>query len=473
MTRAVAVAGKSQSTSSDEAYQEAAGGYRKAAERFGNAPGVVLRAQAELARATLLNTDVDNFVEAKDWAARAAQSYAALHDDYGKARAQAIESAASIDLSVTARRAGTTDASRQAGAMLSQARDQLGRVAAFHARRHEIYDQAQAQNYIGIAFYFEGRYDEAVRAYQKSLPLYESLHERAGQAQVLQNMALVEYDIGRVSTAQPHYRRALSLIVPDDDPQLYSAVLGNSALANWAGGNEDLALHQYSDSLAIARKIQDSTQQAADLHNIASVYAKVGDQTRALDFYSQALALRDASKNARARTATLRAMANILRQQGHAQEALKMDREALSLAPTSDLQAHIKVQIAKDLIDLGRSQEAANNLESVLAASAGLEKLNRARARQERARLRAAANDLPAANRTCAPRSTLSRRLNCRRISSKCGCRWRNSCGAGGRRRRRSRQSINRWPWQRKCASRVPIRSCALPCCNPCAPHSI
>ena len=51
---------------------------------------------------------------------------------------------------------------------LSQARDQLGKVAAFHARRHELYDQAQAQNNIGIALYFEGRYDEAIRAYQKS-----------------------------------------------------------------------------------------------------------------------------------------------------------------------------------------------------------------------------------------------------------------------------------------------------------------
>jgi len=392
-----AVADNSQSTSSSDIYSRAADGYARSAARLGNAQPSALRAEAELAKATLLNNDVDGFAESKEWATRAAQSYAALHDDYGKARAQAIESAASTDLAVAARRSGTTDAAKQASAMLSQARDQLGKVAAFHARRHELYDQAQAQNYIGIAFYFEGRYDQAIRAYQKSIPLYENLRDRASQAQVLQNMALVEYDLGRVSTALAHYRRVLGLIVPNDNPRVYAIALGNSALANYTAGNEDLALHQYSESLALARTIQDTGQQQTDLHNIACLYAKVGDHTRALDFFTQALTLRDAPKNARARTATLRAMANILRQQGHAEDALKMDREALSLATTPSQRSRITIQAAKDLIDLGLTKEAADNIESVLNGSTGGAELDRARALQERARLRAAARNLPGA----------------------------------------------------------------------------
>ncbi len=392
-----AIAGQSQSTHSEDTYQQAAAGYAKAAEQLGNGPSQALRAAAELAKATLLNNDVDGFAEAKDWAARAVQSYTALHDDYGKARAQAIEAAASTDLAVAARRTGTADAAKQASAMLSQARQQLGKVTTFHARRHELYEQAQAQNYIGIAFYFEGRYDEAIRAYQKSIPLYEALHERTGEAQVLSNMALVEYDLGRISMALAHHRRVLGLIVPGDNPRVYEVALNNSALANYAAGNEDLALHQYSESLAIARTIQDTAEQQTLLHNIASVYARLGDQSRALDFYSQSLTLRGAPRNDRGRTATLRAMANILRQQGHAAEALKMDREALSLAITPSQRSRITIQTAKDLTDLGRTQEAAENIESVLRGSTGGEELDRAHALQVRARLRAAAGDLPSA----------------------------------------------------------------------------
>jgi tetratricopeptide (TPR) repeat protein len=88
-------------------------------------------------------------------------------------------------------------------------------------------------------------------------------------------------------------------------------------------------------------------------------------------------------------------MANILRQQGHAEEALRMDREAVSLAP-SFYKPQITVQIAKDLIELGRSKEAAENLATVLNENATSDELNRARALQQRARLRAAAGDIAA-----------------------------------------------------------------------------
>jgi CHAT domain-containing protein len=390
-----AIAGKSQSKSSDQAYQEAADGYEKAAARLGNESVSVLRAEAELARATLRNMDVDNYVDAREWAEKAALSYAALHDDYGKARAQAIQSAASIDLAVNARRAGTTDAAKQASAMLSQARDQLSAVAAFHARRHELYDQAQAQNNIGIALYYEGRYDEAIRAYQKSLPLYESLHERFGQAQVLQNVAVVEWELGRMSASQPHFNKALTLIKREEAPQLYSAVLTNGALVNKAMGNDDLALRQLSESLQIARQIQDTYTQTIDIHNIASVYATLGDQTRALDFFRQALDLATTAHNARGKTAStsMRAIANILRQQGQAGEALSMDQEALLLAATPWAKTRINLQIVRDLIELGRTREAEQSLETILSQNAASDEVDRARALVERGRLRSAAND--------------------------------------------------------------------------------
>ena len=85
-------------------------------------------------------------------------------------------------------------------------------------------------------------------------------------------------------------------------------------------------------------------------------------------------------------------MANILRQQGHADEALQMDREALSLA-TGSAKSRITVQIAKDLIELGRNQEAAESLDGVLNTNATSDEMDRARALRERARLRCLTGD--------------------------------------------------------------------------------
>jgi CHAT domain-containing protein len=383
--------------SSDKSYHEAAAGYREAASKLQSAGASALLGQAQLAEASLLDIDLDSFMEAKAWAARAAETYAAVGDEYGRARAHSIEGSATADLAVTVKRSGTSDAAKQASAMLADARAQLDAVSAFYAKRGESYDQAWAQNNIGVAFYYEGRYDEAIRAYRKSLPLYARSHERSGQAQALQNMGLVEYELGRMSESISHFRQALKLISRDENPKLFAATLGNSALANWASGNEDMALHEYGESLAVARTIQDTIQESADLHNIASVYATLGDQARALDFYRQALVLLNTSPNARIHTAALRAMANILRQQGHAAEALKMDRDALSLAATPATRARITVQVAKDLIELGRSKEAAETLESVLSQNAASDEVVRARALQDRARLRALAGDFAAA----------------------------------------------------------------------------
>jgi CHAT domain-containing protein len=389
--------GNTSGLNSDKAYQDAASGYRAAAAELKVAGASPLLAQAQLAAAALFNFDVDSFEEAKDWAVQAAETYAALGDSYGKARAQAIGGAAAIDIAVTVRRSAAADAAQQTIAILEDARAQLSAASAFHASRGQIYEQAWAQNNIGIAFYFEGRYDEAIQAYQKALSFYERLHERTPQAQTLQNLAVVQYELGRASDSLPHFRQALKLIGRDDNPKLVAAILLNSALAHQDSGNEDMALRELAESLALARTIQDTALQAIDIHHIASVYAKLGDQTRALDFYRRALALFDITPNTRFRTGSLRAIANILRQQGRAEEALKMDREALSLTTTLAARPRIAVQIAKDLIELGRFKEAADTLETVLNPNAASDEVDRARALQERAHLRASADDIAGA----------------------------------------------------------------------------
>lgn len=394
VTRAV---GNISGLNSDKAYQDAASGYRAAAAELQGAGASPLLAQAQLAEAAIFNFDVDSYVESKDWAARAAQTYAALGDLYGKARAQAIGGAAELDIAVTVKRSDATDAAQQASAILADARAQLSAASAFHATRAEFYEQGWAQNNIGISYYFEGRYDEAIQAYRKALSLYERLHERTPQAQTLQNLALVEYELGRASDSLPHLQQALKLVGRDDNPKLYALILSNSALAHQDSGNEDTALRELAESLALVRKIQDTALQSVDLHHIASVYAKLGDQTRALDFYQQALELCNITHNTRGRTASLRAMANILRQQGRAEEALKMDREALTLEANLAARPRIAVQIAKDLIELTRFKEAADTLETVLSSDAASDEVDRARALQERARLRASANDIAGA----------------------------------------------------------------------------
>lgn len=395
VTRAVQIA---PGVSSGKAYADAANGYLAAVESLAVSGASPLLAQAQHAASAVHYQDINNWRDAKMWAAEAAHTYQALGDAYGEARAHALEAAALVEIAVSVKSDSTTTESPQhAREMLEVARSTFSSLSDFHAKRGESHDAALALNNIGYAYYFEGRYDEAIRAYQQSLPIYRRDNDRPRQAQVLQNIALVEYELGRLSAAVPHFQQVLKLINRDENPQLLAVVLGNSALANWASGFEDVALRQYADSLVLAETIQDTVEQAVALHGIASVYNNLGDQARALDFYRRALALRNSGLDDRGRTASLRAIANVLRQQGRADEALRLDREALSLASAPSTRERIAVQIARDLGDLGRSEQARNELQTVLSQRAPGDDVEHARALQERARYREMAGDFAGA----------------------------------------------------------------------------
>ncbi len=383
--------------SSSKAYADAAGAYQSAIATLTGAGASTLLAQAQQAESAVMYQDIRNWEIAQKWAITAEDTYNALHDPYGHARAQALEAAALVEIALSVKSDSTsTDSPQRAAKLLQDARTTFSSLSEFHRKRGEQHDEALALNNIGYADYVEGRYDEAIHAFQQCLPLYHD-NDRARQAQALQNIAVVEHELGRLSSAIPHFRQVLDLLDRNETPRLFAEVLGNSALANWAAGNEDVALSQYSQSLELSRTIEDTDEQAVALHGIASVYNTVGDQTRALDFYRQALALRKAPRDARGRTASLRAIANVLRQQGHADEALKLDREALSLASAPSTRERIAVQIARDLGDLGRPDEASRQLADILAQRAAGDDVEHARALQERARYRVQAKDFAAA----------------------------------------------------------------------------
>jgi CHAT domain-containing protein/lipopolysaccharide biosynthesis regulator YciM len=370
-------------------YKAAATAYAVAAARLKSAGSSPLLAQAQHAEAAVFVHDILDWERASTVAQEAARAYAAVDDAYGKARAQAIEAEAGIEIA-SAPRAPASAAAGGTSDAFARVRELLTAIATFHAARGELYDEALARNNIGVSHHLEGSYEAAIRTYRRALQLFEQLGEQSWQAGVLQNIALVEYELGRLSDAIPHYAQVLELLQQDDDPMLFASILSNSALSNWASGNVDAALRQFNEALTILRSVKDPYLLAVALHNIGCVYDTLGDQERALEFYKQALALRTRQLDARGRTASLRTIGNILRERGDASGALKMHEEALSLASGPSAKARILVQVAKDLGASGRRDEALKQLEVVLQRSAPGDEVVRARALAERSELFAA-----------------------------------------------------------------------------------
>lgn len=381
-----------------KAYSSAAGTYEATADQLDRTRQGTLAAQASHAAAAILYQDIHDYAGSYSWAQRAGRAYRAIDDEYGNARAEALEAAALMEIAVSQESppAGL-DIPPASGEMLQRARDLFGALAELHSRRGESYDRALALNNIGLSHYYAGANDAAIRAYRRALELYEQLHERSRQVLVLQNVALAEYELGRFSDATARYDKLLQLITPAEEPGLYASILNNSALANWGIGNVDKALRQYGEALDLQQTLQSPRDEARSFHGIGAVYDAIGDRDLALDFYKQALERRTASLDARGQTTLLRAIASILRDQGHAADALKMHQQALALAAAPATRTRISIQIAKDLEALGENADARRQLDDIVQRNAGGDRLALGQALLERGTCRIANGELDAA----------------------------------------------------------------------------
>jgi CHAT domain-containing protein len=371
-------------------YKAAADQYLAVVRRLESQEPSRLLAYTQHALAATLYDWVRDWTGARSWAQAAAGTYRLVNDSYGEARAQAIEAAAFMETALAFRSpASGREGVRRTAAGLREARQQLISVAAFHSRRGETFEQALALNNIGLAYYYEGRSDDAIRSYRSAETAFGKIGEERWKASAQQNSALADYELGRVYDAIAQYTRLLQSSEANEDPLVLATILNNSALANWAAGNMDVALRQYARALELERKLQNAREQARSLLGIGSVYETLGDSDLALDFFRQSLSLRGADLDVRGRAASLRSTANVLRLQGSAREALVMDDEALSLASTSARRGPIQIQRARDLDALGRHDEALKVLDSVIDEQTSGREVVRAQALLERARSRA------------------------------------------------------------------------------------
>jgi CHAT domain-containing protein len=359
-----------------------------------------LRAELAHAITAVLYQDLEQWRESEQWSQRAAALFKASGNGYGLARSQSLQAAAWIELA-TAPNAGTaTEATRHdSQVLLRRAEVQLDILARFHQARGELFDAGLQRNDIGIALYYGGAYEAAIRAYAQALPAYKKVGYTDGLAQTTQNMAVAEWDLGRVTAALGDYERALHLINVDDSPKLYAAVLNNCGLANRTAGHLDLALLQHAQALELTTRIQAPQRQAESLFGIAMVYSAAGDQGQAAQFLREALGIWAKVAEPRSQVGGLRALALIEAQQGRDAEAIRLERAALQLATDPATRIRLLVQIADSESRLAQVAAASEDLSLASRIATGADPVSRAAVDLERGVLEFRAGHLDSARR--------------------------------------------------------------------------
>jgi CHAT domain-containing protein len=379
-----------------QAYKAALSAYRAAAAALPRAE--TLRADALISTAGVLLLGTQSWAEALEASQVAEAEERALGQEYGRLRARSMWASALMEVAVGAGSGATDEAARaQSAAQLEQVRGMFREVAAAHVRRGEIYDQAIAQNNIGLAYYYEDAFALALPEYRVAQALQHGLGERMREAQALQNIGLTQLDLAQFSAARENLGRALALVDESTSPKLYADILNNLALMNARKGNFDDALRIYSQALAIQERVHSRREQARSLHGIANVYRAIGSRREALDYFRRAFERRSPTADFVGYLFSLNALADGLREDGRAAEAIAMRTDAMKKLKTDVQRARMLVPLASDQFEVGELDAARASLAGVIDAKGYGDRVLLARALVVRAKLAKAQRSVAAA----------------------------------------------------------------------------
>jgi CHAT domain-containing protein/tetratricopeptide (TPR) repeat protein len=369
--------------SARDAFLRAAAGYADTERQLASTGDRRLRGETALALAGVDYHNLQDWTQAAQWA-RTAADLLGDEDPYRRARAQALEAAAWIELGPSA--AISTGAGAPGSGLIGRARQQSQALTEFHLRRGETYDAALQLANVTMTYLYEGRYAPCLDTAAAASALFGSIQETERRAQAWQNRALCLWGLGRLPEALHWFERALADLTPDPYPVIYLGANNNAALAHYALGHFDESLRLFDGALAVARRVQSPRDEAQSLYGIGLDYYAIGDRERAQEFLERALAIRTVALDGRGRMATLRAVATIDAEQGRFDDALAADREALSLALAPAAIAHIRIQLAQHTAAGGHPEDAKVQLDEILAAP-NADRLVEAQALLQRARI--------------------------------------------------------------------------------------
>jgi tetratricopeptide (TPR) repeat protein len=241
-----------------------------------------------------------------------------------------------------------------------------------------------AENNLGVALADKGRWDEAIKHYQKGLGMEPALEIAPNYAEAHNNLGLALIQKGQMDDAIAHYRRALEL------KPSFAAAMDNLGVAlakrgqveeatalfqkaleirpEFAEAHYDLGLAllqrgQPQQAVAHFRRAQEIRPGYAEAHNnLGSVLAQMGETEEAIAQFRRTLEIRPDFAEAHNN------LGWVLLQRGRVEESITHLQRALECRPDY-AEAHNSLGIA--LLREGRVDEAAGHFQKALEINPG------------------------------------------------------------------------------------------------------
>ncbi|MCI0511966.1 tetratricopeptide repeat protein [candidate division KSB1 bacterium] len=171
----------------------------------------------------------------------------------------------------------------------------------------EVQDKAHTFMSLGHLFAEYNAYAPAIRNYEKSLPLFETLQLKDALFETNFELANIFYKIKENQKAQKYYEKSLSYKSERSDPRILYK-LGNLA---YLEGRLQMALNLYVEGLALAIESDSQELMAQILHQLGMLHTDQKNYQEAIQKFTQSIQISLASQNQAAYADTLHELGNV------------------------------------------------------------------------------------------------------------------------------------------------------------------
>lgn len=147
-------------------------------------------------------------------------------------------------------------------------------------------------NALGITYYHQGSYKEALEAFLVALEFSESLNNISRKASILMNIGLVYHDQKQLELAYSYYKKSEQLAGQSGDKVLLGRVTNNLGTILKEGSRFEEALAAFEVSRKIKEETNDLLGLSATFANLASIHKNLKNTGLALEYLDKAEALK-------------------------------------------------------------------------------------------------------------------------------------------------------------------------------------
>ena len=203
--------------------------------------------------------------------------------------------------------------------------------------------KAEAEKHLakGVEQLEANQFEAALESFQQVLAIQRQKGERFGEAIALNNLGIVYYYQGQYEQALAFQRESMQIFwdiygasnnADSASRSEIAVTLNNQSIAYRELGQHQKAIELCHGAIGIFRNMGDRTREAAALNNIGVAYEAIGEYQRAIGYFQEALFTVQDNSDVRGEVITLSNIGEAYSKLGQSDQAVKFEQQANAIA---------------------------------------------------------------------------------------------------------------------------------------------